>query len=158
MDGSVVALIIAVIVAARVWGLPARLDALQRDLAQRLADQQKMYDELQRLRQEVVQLRETASSRPATEPLVVPPAALPVAAPMPTGPPRPAPVPPQEVRPAPVAPARWLRHQCQSRLLCLHPRQRPSPPLPRCQRQPYQHQHRYRPSNLYQPLRPNQPR
>ncbi|MBO2009886.1 hypothetical protein J4E00_12560 [Siccationidurans soli] len=95
-------------VLVRNWGLPGRLTDLQKELAQRLADQKKLQEELQHLREQVAQLREAAPSRPLAEPVVVPkptapPVAVPLARPVTPAPPVEAPV-ARTASPAPPSP------------------------------------------------------
>lgn len=111
MDGSVIVFIIAIVAAIRFWGLPGRLTALQKELAQRLTDQKKLQAELQVLREQIAQLREARVAQP---PIFSPVAAVfqapPVAAPVipPVILPQPAALPethPKPVMPRPLAPA-----------------------------------------------------
>ncbi|MDO7850603.1 hypothetical protein [Hymenobacter convexus] len=82
MEASVVALIIAVVLFARVWELPKKLAAVQAELDRRHKIQEEMRAELHRLRDQLAVLRDASLAAPPSAPATAPvTAAAPLAAP-----------------------------------------------------------------------------
>ncbi|RYE89249.1 MAG: hypothetical protein EOO37_05355 [Cytophagaceae bacterium] len=76
MDVSVLALALALVLAFRLWNLPGRLTALQEEVADRKAAQNKLQAELQHLRDQLADLL-AVGQPPAPVALVATPVAPP---------------------------------------------------------------------------------